>query len=195
MCTRYRQRSISGCSISACPISCCSICACPISGFYIWGLQLLKFQSLHKQEHSAKFNKTHPCHMSISDSEAIYRAHIRAAGELYDAQKKFTTAKKAVKDLTDQLDEAKSVLECAKEDIDRKRSAATGLETHQPIPSSGASTPVCCNSSLPRSLWLTAATEGRCVSLSPSKSQGPSIWNPDPLSLFDIPCVSMYIHV
>ena len=63
--------------------------------------------------------------MSISDSEAIYRAHLRAAGELYDAQKKLTTAKKAVKDLTDQLDEAKSVLECANEDIDRKRAAAT----------------------------------------------------------------------
>lgn len=53
--------------------------------------------------------------------QTIFNAHFVAAGNLYDAQKRWIASKKMVDELTQRLDEAYKVLQAAKENMDMKR--------------------------------------------------------------------------
>ena len=64
----------------------------------------------------------------MSQEESVYRAHLSAASDLYDSQRHLIEAKKKFEDLEEKLEQAKFAVIAAKDDIDKKRLAASHAE-------------------------------------------------------------------
>jgi hypothetical protein len=64
----------------------------------------------------------------MSHEESIYRNHLSAASDLYDSQKQLMEAQKRFENLEEKLEQAKMDIIAAKDDIDKKRVAASKAE-------------------------------------------------------------------